>query len=159
MDPILSKIKTLMSICRCGSGDWTLNMASSFIQSVKQGIHSFCPATSSSSLTKRNFGAQQANKNGLLAVDSAEASELLYTYQYIYGQPPPPLGQVVNILEDDSSTGQQYRKDGQSRMMNQNGKKGSMAKGGTPTLGDGGPQTESSQVLFSLETLIITVFF
>ena len=69
-------------------------MAESFIQSIEQGVHAFCPS---------KLFASKYSKKGLqsLAIDSAEASEVLYTYQYLYNEPPPPLGEVINIIDDN----------------------------------------------------------
>ena len=71
-------------------------MAHSFIQSIVKGVHSFCPNNKYSSVLPTS-GSQD------IALHSAEASEVLYTYQYIYGQTPPPLGEVINILDEESS--------------------------------------------------------
>ena len=132
---------------RCGSGDWTANMASSFIQSIVQGVHAFCPNKYFSSKSSPNKFDEASQLNH--AIHSAEASEVLYTYQYLYGESPPPLGQVINILDDNDlkqgkNVGNKQKKDHPS----------ATNKGRTT---DGGPETVASAMVFSLETLIITV--
>ena len=77
--------------CRCGSGDWTSNMEGSFIQSVAHGKHSYCP-TVTGIMDKAGAGP-------------SAASDALYTHQHLYGKPPPPLGEIVNLVDGASSGG------------------------------------------------------
>ncbi|TRY76741.1 hypothetical protein TCAL_04038 [Tigriopus californicus] len=113
---------------RCSSGDWTKNMASSFIQSITTGIHPHCPA-------------------GDAASASAQAVSQVYSYEKFLGG--LQLGQVVNIIDE-------------SRLENEIGA-GTQGGSGIITSdvgagsGNGVQVVEPSQVLFSLETLIITV--
>ena len=126
---------------RCGSGDWTANMAESFIQSVSQGVHAFCPS--------KYFASQTTTSQHNLAIHSAEASEILYTYQYLYGETPPPLGQVINILDgDDQKHSQEIQKHKKKQFSTTQNKERNL---------DGNQEIVSSAMVFSLETLIITV--
>ena len=43
---------------RCGSGDWTANMATGFIQSVVTGEHPHCPPLGGASVVKTGKSAQ-----------------------------------------------------------------------------------------------------
>ena len=128
---------------RCSSGDWTKNMATSFIQSVATGQHAHCPVTSAAGFESKTFSYEKH-------LTSAR------------------LGQIVNIIDEE-----QFKKDDQR---NNEG-----AAGISSNQGGQGVQVhnnscyisvlmrlimpfiiefqvvESSQVLFSLETLIITV--
>ena len=72
----------------------------------------------------------------------------------MYGQPPPPPGEIVNILGDDDSA-KQSAQDGSSATSFNKGHSGSSG-------GSGSSNTDLVNVteaphLFSLETLIITV--
>eukprot|EP00095_Tigriopus_kingsejongensis_P004637 maker-scaffold291_size219542-snap-gene-1.24 protein:Tk04637 transcript:maker-scaffold291_size219542-snap-gene-1.24-mRNA-1 annotation:"semaphorin-1a isoform x3" len=113
---------------RCSSGDWTKNMGSSFIQSIASGSHPHCPA-------KRANAA------------SAQAVSQVYSYERFLGG--LKLGQVVNIIDESQ--------------LEAEGADGSRSGGGIlssdadSASGNNVQVVESSQVLFSLETLIITV--
>ena len=128
---------------RCGSGDWTVNMASSFIQSIGQGVHAFCP-NKYFVTPKQNDKTSHHN----YAIQSAEASDILYSYQYLYGEPPPPIGQVLNILDDSNPKHKDiaYKKKKDFSTIPNKGR----------TM-DGRQDSVSSTMVFSLETLIITV--
>ena len=128
---------------RCGSGDWTVNMASSFIQSIGQGVHAFCP-NKYFVTPKHNDKTSHHN----YAIQSAEASDILYSYQYLYGEPPPPIGQVLNILDDSNPKHKDiaYKKKKDFSTIPNKGR----------TM-DGRQDSVSSTMVFSLETLIITV--
>lgn len=127
---------------RCGSGDWTANMASGFIQSIETGEHPHCPPFAGSTPLK-------TGKSGL-NFQGDSASEVLYAYEHFYGR--APLGQIVNIVDD--------------RLISAPGPSGNLAgnqgstnsrPSGMGPVGPGVQVIEPSQVLFSLETLIITV--
>ena len=128
---------------RCSSGDWTANMAESFIQSIEQGVHAFCPS--------KLFASKYSKKSlQSLAIDSAEASEVLYTYQYLYNEPPPPLGEVINIIDDNDKKSIEH--------MQKNKKNDfSINKDKSRNLDGNSFEPVSSSMVFSLETLIITV--
>ena len=64
-------------------------MESSFIQSIVSGKHAFCPKVT--------------GIMGSSSSDGVQASDALYAYQHLYGMPPPPLGEIVNVLEDDDA--------------------------------------------------------
>ena len=129
---------------RCSSGDWTANMAESFIQSIEQGVHAFCPS--------KHFAKHNYIKGGMqsLAIDSAEASEVLYTYQYLYNEPPPPLGEVINIIDDNDKKSIENM---QKNKKNDN----FVNKEKNKNLDGTSYEPASSAMVFSLETLIITV--
>jgi hypothetical protein len=73
--------------CRCGSGDWTVNMAQGFIQSVENGEHPHCPPAQGATPAKtiKSSASVQSSTSDL-------ASEVLYAYEHFYGR--APLGQV-----------------------------------------------------------------
>jgi hypothetical protein len=72
---------------RCGSGDWTVNMAQGFIQSVENGEHPHCPLAKGS-----NPFRQSKSSLSIHSGNSDLASEVLYAYEHFYGS--APLGQV-----------------------------------------------------------------
>ena len=116
-------------------------MAESFIQSISQGVHAFCPS--------KYFLSRTSTSQHNLAMHSAEASEVLYTYQYLYGETPPPLGQVINIIDSED---QKHNKD----IVKTKTKDYSNIPNKGRNL-DGNQENVSSAMVFSLETLIITV--
>eukprot|EP00096_Caligus_rogercresseyi_P008854 TRINITY_DN2875_c0_g2_i2.p1 TRINITY_DN2875_c0_g2~~TRINITY_DN2875_c0_g2_i2.p1 ORF type:complete len:852 (-),score=235.20 TRINITY_DN2875_c0_g2_i2:775-3330(-) len=97
---------------RCGSGDWTQNMASSFIQSVSTGEHSHCLA------------------------EGSPSSRILED------DPLRPVGLVINIVNREKSS-LSSKPEAPDRTVSQQG--------------PGVQVSESNTVLFSLETLVITV--
>ncbi|CAB4059717.1 SEMA6 [Lepeophtheirus salmonis] len=102
---------------RCGSGDWTQNMASSFIQSVSTGEHSHCLAE--------------------IVVQDGEEDNKGKWYDRIQ-----PVGLVINIVNrEKNSLSKPETKD---RTVSQNNPSGVQG-------------VEPNTVLFSLETLVITV--
>ena len=122
-------------------------MAHSFIQSIVKGVHSFCPNNKYSSVLPTS-GSQD------IALHSAEASEVLYTYQYIYGQTPPPLGEVINILDEDDRQ--------QKRIKNVYGSQNSDDLSDIPNNESHDSEKdklccEKIKKMFALQTLIVTV--
>lgn len=76
---------------RCSSGDWTSNMANSFLQSVVTGKHPQCPEDAASS-SPPSKPASDLSSNGAF----------LYSYgNYLDHQ--APLGQVVNIVDNQDN--------------------------------------------------------
>ncbi len=76
---------------RCGSGDWTKNMAGAFLQAVSTGTHEQCPGSSAAAAEK--FGP-------------AEEQGFSWVAKFIDYK----LGQVVNIVDERMFRG----KDGKS---------------------------------------------
>ena len=75
---------------RCSSGDWTSNMANSFLQSVGTGKHSLCPLMGLSNAGAKNEATEDvAEKQG--------------AFLYSYGFEHAPLGQVVNIVDNQNN--------------------------------------------------------
>ena len=122
---------------RCSSGDWTANMAESFIQSIEEGVHAFCPM--------KPIGSKKDNHEFL-----SEASEIFYTYQYLNHGPPPPLGEVINIIDDNNKKSIENMEKNQKNDY-------SMNKDKSRNLDGNSFEPASSSMVFSLETLIITV--
>lgn len=115
---------------RCSSGDWTSNMATSFLQSVVTGQHVQCPRADVAASSPASTSA-------------ATDDDAMYSYEHFYGR--TSLGQVVNIVDSQNVD---------SNVDNSQG----IGSGSADSPGGNGVQVvESSQVLFSLETLIITV--
>jgi len=113
---------------RCSSGDWTSNMANSYLQSVVSGKHPECPTSPSATTSSKSSQSKSSSYSG-------------------YGYDQPPLGQVVNIVDNQNTLEKHSRT--------------SIEGGKTQIPGSNGDNSvqviEASQVLFSLETLIITV--
>lgn len=107
-------------------------MESTFIQSVEYGKHSFCPMVT---------GIMDA-----AAPSAHAASDALYTHQHLYGRPPPPLGEIVNLVDGEDDTSKKDSVKGGS----------SHATSAKDNKADA-PAVAEAPHLFSLETLIITV--
>lgn len=123
---------------RCSSGDWTSNMANSYLQAVVSGKHPQCPQ-----LTKPNTAsATTPSKSSRSQKDDGA---------FLYGFDQAPLGQVVNIVDNHNT----LEKGGHFRTSTGHGGGQTQIPGAN---GDNSVQViEASQALFSLETLIITV--
>lgn len=81
---------------RCSSGDWTSNMANSYLQAVVSGKHSQCPPVGSPKSDVKMNGEMMSN------------SAFLYSYGFDHA----PLGQVVNIVDSQHPQEKQSRTTG-----------------------------------------------
>ena len=86
-----SNINFCSEIYRCSSGDWTKNMAASFIQAISVGNHAHCPAPAN-------------------PASSAASVSQVYSYEKFLGG--VKLGQVVNIVDNSQMSGAEDGDDG-----------------------------------------------